>query len=121
MHSRTTRYNGPAIIHSISDATFHARTPISLGPADLNVAVATTSASTDLQTAGIQITQPRLRGRIATRRIAASHDEAQAIASQHTTSNTSIDLDKRIDQSVARIRKVFQLTVLGLELDQDED
>ncbi len=44
VHSQSTGYNGPAIIHSISDASFCARKPISMGPAGLNVAPATASA-----------------------------------------------------------------------------
>jgi hypothetical protein len=123
VHSRTLGYNGPVIIHSVSDATFRARKPISVDSSGLNVASASASAPTNLQTTGIESTLPRLRGRIATRiasrRNAAAHDEAQAITSQHIAANISHDLDKRIDQSVARIRPVFQLKVPGLEVDRD--
>jgi SLA1 homology domain 1, SHD1 len=123
VHSRTVGYNGPAIIHSVSDATFQARKPISLGPSGLNVGSATACAPTNLQTTDIETTLPRLRGRIATRiasrRNAASHEEAQAITSQHTATTIGNDLDKRIDQSVARIQKVLQIKVPGLEVDRN--
>lgn len=82
-------------------------------------------APTNLQTTGIETTLPRLRGRIAsriaTRRTAAAHDEAQAITSQHTAANIGKDLDKRIDQSVAKVRKVFELKVPGLEVDRGRE
>jgi uncharacterized protein (DUF2267 family) len=123
VHSRTTGYNGPVIIHSVSDAMFRARKPISLDTSGLNVASATASAPTNLQTVGIESTLPRLRGRIATRiasrRNAALHMEAQDITSQHTAANIRHDFDKRIDQSVARIRQVFRLNVPGLDVDRD--
>jgi hypothetical protein len=119
VQSQSVGYNGPAIIHSISAATFCARKPISMGAAGLNVEPATASASTNLQTTGIESTLPRLRGRIATRiasrRNAEAHDEAEAISSQHTATIIRTDFDKRIDQSVARIRNVFPSEVPGVE------
>ena len=125
VHSSTAGYNGPVIIYSVSDATFRARKPISMDSAGLKVEPARTSAPTHLQNTGIESTLPRLRGRIATRiasrRTAAAHDEAQAITSQHTAADISHDFDQRIDQSVAKMRPFFQLTVPGLEFDRDRE
>jgi hypothetical protein len=123
VHSRTTGYNGPAILHYKSRATFRARKLVTLGEAGLKVAPATAVASTKLETTGIQTTLPRLRGRIATRiaarRNANSRPEAEAITSRHAAATIEEDFDRRIDRSVAKIKRVFQLKVPGLDMGSD--
>src|SRR4051794_20478603 len=88
VHSRTTGYNGPAILHYVSETPFQARKTISLTDTGLNVSDANVSSTTRLQTTGVETTLPRLRGRIASRiaarRNANSHAEAEAITGQHT-------------------------------------
>jgi len=119
VHAQTVGYNGPAIIHSILNSRFRARKPISAGPDGFRVASATASVATNLQTTGVATTLPRLRGRIATRiasrRTAASHDEAEAISAQHTARIIREDLDKRVDRSVERVRELFPSAAPGFE------
>jgi hypothetical protein len=120
VHSRTIGYNGPAIIHSISDATFRARKPIGLDSSGLNAAPVTASASTNLHTTNIETTLPRLRGRIA-RRIAwrranESRREFEAISSRHTADRIGKELDRQVDQSLEKVQQVVQSTIEGLKI-----
>ena len=119
VHSQTVGYNGPAIIHSILNTRFHARKPISMGEGGLKVSSATANVTTNLQTTGVATTLPRLRGRIATRiasrRTAESHDEAEAISAQHTARTIREDFDKRVDRSVGKVRELFPSAAQGFE------
>jgi hypothetical protein len=122
--SRTTGYNGPAILQILSDATFQARKSISLGDAGLKVSPATAVAPTKLQTTNIETTLPRLLGRIATRiawrRDAQSRSEAEAITSQHAATTIREDLDQSIDASVARVKQALQWNIPALEVDSSQ-
>lgn len=122
--SRTTGYNGPAILQILSDATFQARKPISLSDAGLNVSPATAVAPTKLQTTNIETTLPRLLGRIATRiawrRDAQSRSEAEAITSQHAAKTIRDDLDARVDESIAKVEQALQFKIPGLEIDSQQ-
>ncbi len=123
VHSRTVGYNGPAILHYISDATFRAEKAINMGDSGLSAAPAIASVSTRLQTTNIQTTLPRLRGRIATRiawnRAEKSRSEAETISSNHTAAIIRDDLDKQVDQSVATIQETFRAKLAEFELDRD--
>jgi hypothetical protein len=120
VHAQTVGYNGPAIIHSILNTRFRARKPIGMGEAGLSLAPATASVTTNLQTTGVATTLPRLRGRIATRiasrRTAALHDEAEAISAQHTARTIREDFDKRVDRSVGKVRELFPSVAQGLKI-----
>jgi hypothetical protein len=123
VHAQTVGYNGPAIIHSILNSRFRARKPISMGPSGLSVAPATACVTTNLQTTGVATTLPRLRGRIAnriaSRRTAASHDEAEAISAQHTARTIREDFDKRVNRSVGNVRELFPSAAQGFEIAGD--
>ena len=123
VHSRTVGYNGPIVLHSISDATFRSRKSVAMGNSGLLVALALTSAHTRLRTTHIETSLPRLRGRIATRiawrRSASLRGQAETISSQHTAIIISGDFDKRIDQSVASLRGVVTSQWSDLKLGRD--
>jgi hypothetical protein len=121
VRARTLGYNGPVVLHSLSDAAFCARKAIVMDNSGLRVAPAATSVHTQLKTTHIETSLPRLRGRIARRiawrRSASSRGRAEIISSQHTAATISRDLDKRIDQSVANVRQNLQSPFSGLEVD----
>jgi hypothetical protein len=109
VHSNSTGYNGPAIIYSKSDSQFRARKPISISTSGIHSEPARASVNTNLTTTGIRSTLPRLRGRIATRiaqrRNAQQHDEAESITADHTAKRVRDGLDLRIEKVVTRIQK----------------
>ena len=120
--SRTVGYNGPAILHSSSKAAFRAGKQVTISGSGLHVAPATASVSTSTQTNHIETTLPRLRGRIARRiawrRVGNSRSQAEAISSQHTAAIIRNDLDKRIDQAVAKMQQEFRVMVAELPMDR---
>jgi hypothetical protein len=117
VHSQTRGYKSPVVLHQVSDSRFRSSKLISLDENGLRVSRATTHAPTNLQTVGIDTSLPRLRGRIARRiawrRVAGSHQQAESITSQHTAADISRDFDERIDQSVAKLQDVFKSKVSG--------
>jgi hypothetical protein len=126
VRARTVGHNGPAVLHYLSDTSFQSRKPIRWDASGLSVSPASTSAPTVLKTTGVGSTSPGLRGRIVTRiasrRDARSHCEAEAITARHTAATISEDFDERIDDSVARVQKVFQEKIpqeLGFDFDQE--
>lgn len=125
VNARTTGYNGPAIFQFRSEASFRARKPIALGESGLSVAPAVAIAPTELQTIGVRTTLPGLRGRIATRiatrRDASSRSEAEAIISRHSAATIREDFDERIDQSIAKVKRVLQLKVPGLGFEPESE
>ena len=124
-YARTTGYIGPAIFQFRSEASFRAFKPIALGESGLSVAPAVALAPTELQTIGVRTMLPGLRGRIATRiatrREASSRSEAEAIIARHSAATIREDFDERIDQSIAKIRRVLQLKVPGLDFEPDSE
>jgi len=124
VHSRTTGYNGPAILHYVSETPFQARKTISLTDTGLNVSDAKVSSSTRLQTTGVETTLPRLRGRIvsriAARRNANSHAEAEAITGQHTADRVRADFDRGASEKIAKLQNVFDSTLSRLTADRDQ-
>jgi len=123
--ARTTGYNGPAIFQYRSEASFRASKLISLGEAGLHVAPAVAVAPTDLQTVGVRTTLPGLRGRIGTRiaarRDASSRCEAEAIISRHSAATIREDFDDRIEQSIAKVKRVLEWKVPGLDLEREAE
>jgi hypothetical protein len=109
VQSNSKGYNGPAIIFSKSDSQFRARKPVSISTSGVHSEPARASVNTNLTTTGIGSTLPRLRGRIATRvaqrRNAEQHGEAESITADHTARRIRNDLDLRIDSALARIGK----------------
>lgn len=117
--ARTRGYKGPVVLHSISDSTFHASKLIGLDDSGLQVAPSSVKASTRLRTTNISTSLPRLRGRIATRiawrRVSQSHDQAEAITSDHTADDIRTDFDTRTNRSLANIQKVLGAKMTELE------
>ena len=115
VHSQTRGYKSPVVLHQFSDATFRSTKLITFGEKGLRVTRASTVASTDLRTTGIDTCLPRLRGRIARRiawrRVAGSNQQAESISSQHTAARISHDFDEQIDRSVAKVKEVFKSKV----------
>ena len=122
VHAKTRGYNGPVVLHQESDSVFRAAKLIAFDETGLKVAAAVTSAPTRLQINCIATSLPRLRGRIATRiawrRVSSSHDRAESITADHTAANVGRDFDKRIDQSLAKLRQVFKSKVPELAPDR---
>jgi hypothetical protein len=115
VHSQTRGYKSPVVLHQISDSTFRSSKLISLDQNGLRMSRASTDAPTNLKTIGIDTSLPRLRGRIARRiawrRVAGSHQQAESITAQHTAANIGRDFDERVDQSVAKIQEAFESKV----------
>jgi hypothetical protein len=122
VHSRTRGYKGPAVMHYVSDETFVARKPISMGDSGLGVAPATASVKTRLQTTSIELSLPRLIGRIAQRiawrQDARARGQAQSITSQHSAATISAGLDQRIDRSVAKVQDTLRSQIAALEFNR---
>jgi hypothetical protein len=122
VHARTQGYNGPVVLHQISDSTFRATKTIALDGSGLNVAPTITMAPTRLTTTSIDSSLPRLRGRIATRiawrRVGSSQGEAESITGQHTAAIISSDFDERTNESLAKLQEVFRSKIPELNSDQ---
>jgi hypothetical protein len=119
VHSHTRGYKAPVVLHNTSNSTFQAHKLIAMDDSGLRVAPSTADVSTRLRTTRISTSLPRLRGRIATRiawrRVSQSHDQAEAVTSDHTADDIRSDLDKRINRSVARVQGVFGAKISALE------
>ena len=122
VHSRTLGYKGPTVMHYVSDETFTARKPISMGELGLGVAPATAQVRTRLQTTSIETSLPRLIGRIAERiawrQDAHARGQAEAITSQHSAATISSGLDRRIDRSVAKVQDTLSSQIAALEFNR---
>jgi hypothetical protein len=121
VHARTQGYNGPVVLHQISDSTFRATKTIALDGSGLKVAPTVTRAPTHLTTTSIGSSLPRLRGRIATRiawrRVGSSQGEAESITGQHTAAIISNDFDERTNASLAKLQEVFRSKIPELNSD----
>jgi len=124
VRARTTGYNGPAILHYVSDTPFHARKTLIIDDSGLNLSEARISSTTNLQTTGIQTTLPRLRGRIASRiaarRNAGSHNEAQAITDRHTADRVRADFDRGANEKIAKLEDTLRPSLSRLTSDRDQ-
>ena len=121
--SQTRGYHGPVVLHQVSSSAFRANKLLSMDESGFRVAPAVVSAPTSLETIGISTCLPRLRGRIATRiawrRVAGSHAEAESITAEHTAATIARDFDKRINTSIAKVDAVFQEKVPEFAYDRD--
>ena len=111
VHSKSRGENGPAILHLESDSTFRATKRIVLDNVGLSAAPAHADAKTDVHTRGIQSRHPGLIGelvkRIARRRVAKTHSQANAIASNHTAKTVAGDLDRGVAKALATLGESF--------------
>jgi hypothetical protein len=119
VHAETRGYKSPVVLHQFSDSTFRSSKLVMLDELGLRTTRATTSAPTDLRTTGITSSLPRLRGRIATRiawgRVSGSHQAAECITADHTAAMISSDFDESVDQSVAKVQKLFTSKIARLD------
>jgi hypothetical protein len=124
VRARTTGYNGPAILHYVSDTPFHARKTITIDESGLSLSDAQISSTTNLQTTGIQTTLPRLRGRIASRiaarRNAGSHNQAEAITDRHTADRVRADFDRGANEKIAKLEDMLGPSLSRLTSVQDQ-
>ena len=122
VHAKTRGYNGPVVLHQISDSTFHSSKTIALDKSGLKVTPSATSARTQLETASIGTSLPRLRGRIATRiawrRVSSAHREAEGITAEHTATTISRDFDQSTNESLAKLQDIFKSKIPELNVDQ---
>lgn len=118
VHSKSVGYNGPAILHQESDSTFRAAKRITLDNVGLSAAPARADAKTEVHNRGVSSRQGGLMGefvkRIARRRVAESHSQANAVASRHTAKTVADDLDRGVDKSLAALGESFA-TAAGLD------
>jgi hypothetical protein len=118
VHSKSRGENGPAILHLESESTFRATKRIMLDNVGLSAAPAHAVAKTHVHTRGIQSRHPGIMGelvkRIARRRIAKTHSQANAIASDHTAKTVAGDLDRGVAKALAALGESFA-TAAGLD------
>lgn len=101
VHSQTCGTNGPAIIHSQADTSYVALKGLVFNGTSFVSTPVTVNLNTELKITGIDSNLPALRGRIvrrvATKRAAESHAQAQAITTTITRDELSSRIDKEFD------------------------
>lgn len=119
VQAHTRGYKGPVVLHNVSDTSFTARKQIAMDDTGFRAAPATISGPTQLQTIDIDTSLPRLRGRIAERvawrHVESSHNQAEAITGDHTTTDVRRDFDARVNKSIAKVQSVLGEKIPDLE------
>jgi len=118
-HSRSTGYNGPAIIYSRSVTTFTATKQVIFEPGRGFYALAPkVQARTQTFTDGIGTSRRGIVGRIirrkAAQQAAARHDEAQEIARQKAERRIAIAFDRHMEQRLARLNRAAEFRSLAV-------
>jgi SLA1 homology domain 1, SHD1 len=117
-YSRTTGYNGPAIIYSRAITGFTATKQIAFEPGEgFRAAPSQVLASTQVFVDGIDSTRGGLVGRVVRRRAAreesALHSQATEIARQRAGHRVAGALDRTTEQRLARLNWVAPLRELA--------
>lgn len=118
-HSRSTGYNGPAIIYSRSVTHFTATKQVVFDPGRGFYALPPeVHARTTTYTDGIDSTRGGIVGRIvrrrATEQAAAKHDEAQEIARQKAERRIAAAFDRLMDERLARLNKAAEFRTMAI-------
>lgn len=110
--TRSTGYNGPAIIYSTGDTRFVARKRILVGPKGFRLLPARTSATTDSTTTGVS-TRLGFPFRsfittIARQKVAKSESQAEYIAARHAEDRISRKVDARLEEKIAKVNQKYR-------------
>jgi hypothetical protein len=120
-NSTTTGYNGPVRIHSRGVTRFASRKSLWLDEQGVHTAPARTNAITTTQTTGISTNLPGLRRRIAlriaSRRIAASRSQADAIASQRAAARVGREWDRIVDRQLSEVTQSITAQFVSMAVD----
>ena len=107
--SRTVGRNGPAIIHSRSITTWTAKKIVRFDGEEFVTTPGTIESSTKIIPLGADSTLPGIRGRlvsrIATRRAIECNSTAERISGEHTDKQVLADVDRIVDQQIAKLNK----------------
>ena len=112
--SRTTGYNGPAVIHSRSETYFTATKRVVFEPGKGFVAEpAKINARTRIINEGIGSTRPGIRGRIVQRRaapqVAANRPTAEEIVRQKAMRRVTEAFDRQLEGRLARLNRSLDM------------
>jgi hypothetical protein len=121
VHANTIGHHGRATLQQQSHSAFRARKRLMMGQSRLIGLPASAEAPTAIQTTGLHVNLPGLRGRIGNRiawgRVRGSQSQADAIASDHTADDIRRDLDKKIDESLASMHAKLRTQIAKLKSD----
>ncbi len=108
-HSRTVGHNGPAIIHSRSVTTWTCQKIVRFNGEEFVTTPATIKSNTQITPLGADSSLPGLRGRIvskiATRRACECNSAAERISGRDTDRQVLADVDRVIEQQIAKLNE----------------
>jgi hypothetical protein len=111
VRSNTVGVNGPVSIRSSGNTSFVARKVVALGDQSFRMEGATASASTRSRTQGISKIGgglgSRLVERVASKRVAQSRGQADAIASDHAEDRIRTRLDQQLNEQIVDARRRY--------------
>ncbi|MBI3461980.1 MAG: hypothetical protein HY000_02830 [Planctomycetes bacterium] len=117
-YTTTRGRNGPAIIYCRATTTFRSEKRILLGENGFLALPAATQAQTSTVVTGIDSTLPRLRGRIvervASRRVAGSKPQAEAIAARFAEQRVNVAVNRESERLLARFDRIAITPLLAI-------
>ena len=112
VNSRSRGHNGPAILNYESHADFEVRKRLEFDEFHITTNASIANAPTQLQATHIETNLPGFLGavaeRVAWRRVAESRAQADEMASQRLEARLRRDLDRRVEESLAKLNARLQ-------------